>query len=382
VLALAIIAAVLAGIGALQCLAGAASVARFARSRMAGPTARPAVTILKPLHGDEALLEAALESVCRQDYAVFQIVFGVQDPADPAIRVVRRLQSRYPGRDLALVVDGTQHGPNRKVSNLINMRQAARHDFLVIADSDIVCAPDYLARIVAASEPAGTGLVSTLYAGLPARPILSARMGATQITHAFLPGALLARGMGRRDCLGATMALHRDTLASIGGLEALVGHLADDNALGRLVAGLGLDVRLADTVPLTIVGEPTLRALFRHELRWARTIRVLVPGAFAASALQYPIAWALLALVLGAGALWAWIVVLLAWAVRIAAALAVDRALARRLPHDPPGGVAITAPIWLLPLRELMSVAVMVASYAGRDVDWRGHRMRADDPAV
>lgn len=375
---LAIIAAVLAGIGAAQCLAGAASVARFSRRRMAGPATLPAVTVLKPLHGDETLLEDALASVCRQDYAAFQIVFGVQDQADPAIRVVRRLQSRFPGRDLALVVDATQHGPNRKVSNLINMLRVARHDFLVIADSDIVCARDYLTRIVAASEQAGTGLVTTLYAGLPAPPDFPARMGATQITHSFLPGALLARAMGRRDCLGATMALRRDTLAAAGGLEALVGHLADDNVLGRLVAGLGLAVRLADTVPLTIVSEATLGALFRHELRWARTIRVLVPGAFAASVLQYPIAWALLALLLSAGAPWAWTLVLLAWAVRAGAALAVDRALRRRLP----AGVAIAAPIWLLPLRELMSVAVMVASYAGRNVEWRGHRMRADDPAV
>ncbi len=203
-------------------------------------------------------------------------------------------------------------------------------------------------------------------------------MGATQITHSFLPGALLARALGRRDCLGATMALRRGTLAAAGGLEALVGHLADDNALGRLVAALGLSVRLADTVPLTIVGETTLGALFRHELRWARTIRVLVPGAFAASALQYPIAWALLALLLGTGAPWAWALVLLAWAVRATAAAAVDRALRRRLPV----GVATAAPIWLLPVRELMSVAVMVASYAGRSVEWRGHRMRADDPVV
>ncbi len=136
-LALAIIAAVLAGIGAIQCLAGAASVFRFCRRRVAGPTTLPAVTILKPLHGDETLLEDALASVCRQDYAAFQVVFGVQDQADPAIRVVRRLQSRFPGRDLALVVDATQHGPNRKVSNLINMLRVARHDVLVIADSDM-----------------------------------------------------------------------------------------------------------------------------------------------------------------------------------------------------------------------------------------------------
>ncbi len=376
-LALAGLAAALAGIGAGQCAAGAAAAIRFCRRPLAPAQPGPPVTVLKPLHGDEPLLDAALGSVCRQDYAEFQVVFGVQDEADPAIRAVRRLQSRFPGRDLALVVDPTQHGANRKVGNLINMLRVARHDFLVIADSDLQCAPDYLSRIVAALRTEGTGLVTTLYAGLPAGPLLPARLGATQITHAFLPGALLARAMGRQDCLGATMALRRETLAAIGGLEALVGHLADDNALGRKVAGLGLAVRLADTVPLTTVPEATFAALFRHELRWARTIRALVPAGFAASALQYPIAWALLSVLLSVGAVWAWAVVLAAWVVRAASAWTIDRALARRLPRDP----AVAAPIWLLPLRDLMSLAVMAASYAGLEVDWRGHRMRADGPA-
>ncbi len=371
------LAAALAGIGAGQCVAGALAVARFCRRPLALPNSGPPVTVLKPLHGDEPLLDAALGSVCRQDYAEFQVVFGVQDAADPAIRSVRRLQSRFPGRDLALIVDPTQHGPNRKVGNLINMMRAARHDILVIADSDLRCAPDYLSRIVASLRTQGTGLVTTLYAGLPAGPMLPARLGATQITHGFLPGALLARAMGRQDCLGATMALRRETLAAIGGLEALVGHLADDNALGRKVAGLGLAVRLADTVPLTTVPEATFPALFRHELRWARTIRALVPAGFAASALQYPIAWALLAVLLSVGAVWAWAVLLAAWAMRAASGWAVDRALARRLPRDP----VVAAPIWLLPLRDLMSLAVMAASYAGLEVDWRGHRMRADGPA-
>ena len=371
----------LAGVGALQCLAGAVAVLRFAHRRARVPAVLPGVTILKPLHGDEPLLEEALASVCRLDYPALQIVCGVQDPADTAIPVVRRLQSRFPRRDIALVVDPTQHGANRKVSNLINMMGTARHDVLVIADSDVLCAPDYLTRIIAELEPVGTGLVTVLYAGLPARAALPSWLGATQITHLFLPGALLAHAMGRRDCLGATMALHRRTLAAIGGLNALVDHLADDNMLGRLVTGLGLDVRLAGTVPLTVVGEATLAFLFRHELRWARTIRVLVPGPFAASALQYPIAWAILALLLSTGLPWAWAMLVLAWAVRAVAARVVDHALARRLPPDPPG-VAMAAPIWLLPLRDLMSVAVMIASYAGRGVDWRGHRMRADDPAL
>jgi ceramide glucosyltransferase len=194
------------------------------------------------------------------------------------------------------------------------------------------------------------------------------QLGAAQINQYFLPGALLARAMGRQDCLGATMALRQETLERIGGLPALVNHLADDNVLGRLVQGLGLKVALADTIPATTVAESTLRALWRHELRWARTIRALVPAQFAASVLQYPLAWAALAVPLSAGAPWSWAWFAAALAMRALAARAVDRAL----------GLAKRTPFWLLPLRELMSVAVMAASYAGRQVDWRGHTLQAE----
>jgi ceramide glucosyltransferase len=167
---LAAIAFLLAGIGALQCLAGWLSVQRFASRPRRPARARPPVTVLKPLHGDEPGLEQALETLCQQRYPLYQVVFGVQDPADPAAGVVRRLQSRFPGRDLTLVVDATQHGRNRKIGNLINMLPAARHEIVVIADSDLYVQPDYLERLVAAMESPGVGLVTTLYAGTPPLP--------------------------------------------------------------------------------------------------------------------------------------------------------------------------------------------------------------------
>ena len=337
------------------------------------------VTVLKPLHGDEPLLEAALGSVCRQDYPALQVVFGVQDAADTALPLVRRLQARFPSCDTAVVVGAGGRGPNRKVANLINMLPAAKHDVLVIADADIHVAPDWLHRLVAALEEPGVGLVTTVYTGVPVGPLppppsregrgrpLIGALGAAQINHYFLPGALMARAMGRQDCLGATMMLRRETLERIGGFAALVDHLADDNVLGRLVQGLGLRVELAETIPATTVPETTLLALWRHELRWARTIRALEPAAFAASVLQYPLVWGALAVLLGGGATWtlAWFV--LVWATRAAAVRGVDRALA----------LANRSPLWLLPLRELMSVVVMAVSYAGRRVDWRGHTLEA-----
>jgi ceramide glucosyltransferase len=287
--------------------------------------------------------------------------------------VVHRLQARFPACDIALVVDPAQHGENRKIGNLINMLPAAAHPVLVIADSDIHVQPDYLERLVANLEQPGIGLATTLYAGLPADRSLAARLGATQITHGFLPGALLARAVGRQDCLGATMALRRETLARIGGFPALVDHLADDNILGRRVQDLGLSVRLADTVPLTTVPETRLRALFRHELRWARTISALAPAPFAASALQYPLVWALLGVAATGGAPWSLGVFCLAWLIRAVAAAGIDHALLQRL-----GESDFSVPVSLLPFRDLFSAAVMLVSYAGKQVDWRGYRLQAD----
>src|ERR1700733_6004882 len=228
--------AVLACLGLLQCLAGVSVVWRFAKGRGQGVLSSrpPAVTILKPLCGDEPLLEEALTSCFSQDYPTFQIVFGIQNPKDPALGVLERVRQRFPARDVAVVVDPTPHGPNRKVANLINMLPSARHGIGVISDSDLHLPPDYLERLVVCLERPGTGLVTSLYIGVPPTAKgWAARMGATQISHCFLPGVLLSRALGREDCLGSTAMLHRDTLERTGGLRGLVQLLAEDNVLGQ-----------------------------------------------------------------------------------------------------------------------------------------------------
>ena len=362
----------LTGMGVAQSAAGWLALQRFARRAVPVPVSRPPVTILKPLHGDEPMLEAALASFCAQDYPEFQIVFGLQDPADPALHVLRRLRARFPGLDMSVVVDPATHGTNRKIANLINMMPQARHGMLVVADSDIHAEPDYLDRLVASLQQPGVGLVTTLYAGVPGNGTLTGRLGAAQINHAFLPGALLARAMGRQDCLGATMALTRSTLERVGGLAALSNHLADDAVLGRLVQALGLSVALASTVPSTTVPETHMPALFEHELRWARTVQSLVPAAFAMSVVQFPLFWAALTLGLSGGAAWAWLAFTAAWMVRGAAAHGINRVL----------GVASPLTIWCLPFRDLLSVTVILASYRSDRVAWRGQVMRATRPSL
>jgi ceramide glucosyltransferase len=283
--------------------------------------------------------------------------------------MVRRMQRRYPHIEIDLVIDPTPHGTNRKVANLINMLPSAHHELLVIADSDLHCAEDYLQQIVAGFDDPKIGLVTTLYAGLAANGSLAARLGASAINHGFLPGALMSRDLGRQDCLGATMALRRATLTAIGGFQALVDHLADDNVLGEKVRALGLGIRIAGTVPATTVPETTLSALFRHELRWSRTILSLVPVAFALSSIQFPLFWAMLAWLVSGNA-WVGLLVPLSWAVRALAARGIDRSLGL-VRHR----LASPVPLLLLPLRDAMSMASILASYASDKVEWRGQMM-------
>jgi ceramide glucosyltransferase len=364
-------------LGTAQTLLGLVLVRAFARRRSLPPaTALPPVTVLKPVCGEEALLEDALISFCLQNYPRFHMVVGAQDPRDPAIATARRVRTMFPGR-IDIVVDPTPHGANGKISNLINMLPYARHDLLVIADSDLHVRPDYLRQVVAALRQPGCGLVTTVAGGEAAVRGPAARLGATHISHNFLPGALLAAAMGRQDCLGGTMALTRQTLDRAGGLDALVDHLADDNLLGQLVARLGLSTRLAATLPVVTVQERSLRAVWLHELRWARTIGRLVPVRFCLSSVQYPLFWTGLAVLLTGGAAWALACFAAAWAVRAGVVLAIDASLKnlRARPAHP-------TPAWLLPVRDVLSVLEICCSYFGNRVLWRGRIMHAGKVTV
>jgi ceramide glucosyltransferase len=359
-------------IGVLQQFLGTLLIRRFSKTPAVVPAKRPTVSILKPLCGTEPLTEIALESFFLIDYPAFQLVFGVQNPADPVLDIVAMLRARYPERDVAVVVDATLHGSNRKVSNLINMLPAAKYETLVMSDADIHVPPYFLDRIVTALAEPGVGLVTTLYSALPGTPHLATLLGANQINYTFLPGALLARTLGRQDCLGVTMALTRGVLAEVGGLQAVANNLADDQVLGRLVISRGYKLTLAQVIPATTVPEADFRALFRHELRWARTIRHLVPLPYAASVLQISLFWALLAVLGDGGSLAAWALFMLVLILRYVSARQIDAAL----------NLAKSGDAWLFLVRDICSVAIFILCYIGNQVDWRGQVMRADPGAV
>ncbi len=365
---IAFITAFFALIGMAQQFFGAILVEQNCKKLRANPNNATPVSIFKPLYGSDTLTELALESFFLLDYPVYQLIFGVQNDTDPVLKVLANLRTKYPSCDVAVMVNDTLHGQNRKVSNLINMKPLAKHEIIVLSDADVHVPPYYLNAVVAALEEPGTGLVTTLYTGLPEDGRLANILGAAQLNYNFLPGALLARRLGRQDCMGVTMALREATLNQIGGLEALSNYLADDQVLGRLVLATGQKIVLAPVIPATSVTEQNLNALFRHELRWARTIRALVPGAYMGTIFQMPLFWASLAVACSALGIWSLLVFAGALGVRAYTARRIDAAL----------GITLRQNIWVFLLRDFFSTLIYIASFMGNRVEWHGQPMIAD----
>lgn len=351
--------------GWVYLLGAGLAVMRFARRGLPSAAEQPAVSILKPLHGAEPGLYENLRSFAEQDYPMRQIVLGVNDPQDGALATARRLVREYPEGEVAVVVDGKICGSNGKVANLENMLPAARHDVLVLADSDMRVERRYLAAVTAPLGDPGVGLVTCLYQGVPTGGIWS-ELGAMQINFGFLPGALAGAALGvGRGCFGATIALRRQTLERIGGFARIRDELADDHRLGDAVREAGLAVALSRYVVEAQVTEPSLAALWRHELRWARTVRAVAPAAYAGSIVTHPLAVAALVATLTGFDLTACAVVGITYVLRWREARVTAGALGLRAARP-----------WLLPVRDVLSFAVFVASFFARTVFWRDRHFR------
>jgi len=351
--------------GCLIMLMAAVALPRPSLLKWITTGAAPAVTILKPLHGDEAGLFENLASFCEQDYGgPVQIVFGVAREDDPAVAVVERLRQSYPGRMLELVIDGRAAGSNPKVANLINMSSRIAHDIVVLADSDIRVAPDYLSRIVIALQHAGNGAVTCPYYGISTGSLWS-RLAQLHVDGHFLPGVVLGSKLHlTRPCLGSTIALHRPSLNAIGGIEAVADCLADDYELGAALVERGEPVALLPFAVGHVCGESSLRELWQHELRWMLTIRTIDLPGYCGWTVTHAFPLALIALCFGAGwpAIWLGLVAL---GCRAIVLLAVERSYG--LP---------ARSYWLIPLRDLLSFAVFMAGFLAQDVNWKGRRYK------
>ena len=328
------------------------------------------VTVLKPLCGAEPRLEDNLAGLCTQTHPCYQLVFGVRAPDDPAIAVVERLARRFPRVDMRLVVDPRIHGCNRKVSNLINMMHAARHPWLVLADSDIAVEPDYLARVTAPLAAPDVGIVTCLYRGRPLDGFWP-RIGAFFIDTWFAPSVKVASSGGSSAfAFGATIAVRASTLRAVGGVEVLKNRLADDYRLGELTRELGLRTVLSDVCVATDVTEGGLRALWARERRWMQTIQSLNPLGYSCAFITFTLPMLALGVALAPTT----------WNV----ALALAGAAARLGLHwrQPAPGVPAPGHARYAPLRDGLLLAEWLCAFIGTTARWRGHRLPIDTGRV
>ncbi|HEV2037025.1 MAG TPA: bacteriohopanetetrol glucosamine biosynthesis glycosyltransferase HpnI [Candidatus Eremiobacteraceae bacterium] len=336
----------------------------------------PPVTVLKPLCGAEPELFENLSSFCDQDYPSFQVVFGVRDPDDPAADVARRVIERFPDRDLSLVIDNHVRAANLKMANVLNMTANAKHDILIVADSDVKVLRSYLRDVVAPFADERVGAVTTLYRAQPsasegeharAHPVPT--LAAMFVNEHFAPSALVAVALSPMDfCLGATMAVTRKALESIGGFQAVASYLADDQMLGKLVRAQGLRVELAAHVVETTVVDADLPALWAHELRWARTMHAAQPLGYSFSFITYALPLAVLYALVDGSALVGAGVVAVTLTLRVALHYAARSAL----------DVSTTDAPWLIFVRDALGLGVWAAHFFGRGVRWRDRLFTID----
>ncbi len=358
------------GVSMAYGVAALVAVARLTRLRPKRPDDfTPPVTVLKPVKGlDPGQLEN-FRSFFRQDYPSYQILFGVADPKDPAVPVIQQVLAEHPEADARLVLCPNLLGPNAKVSKLHQMAAEARHEILIVSDSDTRVAPDYLRHVAAPFADPAVGLATAFYrGGAPAG--LAAHLERLCIHALFVPGALVACLLDGQITfgLGATLAVRRKVLEDLGGFAAFTHVLAEDYLLANRAVAAGATVALADTVVDCVLGRIPFQAFFARQVRWARTNRCCRPLGYLGSFLRHGLALSLLLLLLS-GPTPLSLALLGASTCLQAAVTWVVSARVLRAP-DPARG------LWLLPLADILSIALWVLAFAGNTITWRGLRYR------
>ena len=321
------------------------------------------ISILKPLAGVDEGLEENLRTFFQQDYPDFEILFAVRNPEDPAIAVVERLSARYPAVPSRMIVTGEPPYPNAKVFSLDHMLAAARHDLLIMADSDIRVTPTMLSTIAAEFQDPRLGLATCPYRAVPGRSFWNT-LEALGLNTEFIGGVLVARMLdGMKFALGPTIAVRRATLCGIGGFPALKDFLAEDFVMGKLAAERGDGVILSSYVIEHRIGAQALAANLKHRLRWNRSTRRSRPAGYIGQVFTNPLPLALL-LYAARPAWWPMLaatILLRAAAGWATAGLVLRDPLTRRL-------------FFLVPLQDVIGFLVWVAGFFGNTILWRGRK--------
>ncbi|MBR8837713.1 MAG: bacteriohopanetetrol glucosamine biosynthesis glycosyltransferase HpnI [Stigonema ocellatum SAG 48.90 = DSM 106950] len=331
------------------------------------PNFHPPITILKPICGLDRDAYENLASFCQQDYPDYQIVFSVRDPQDFGVAVVKQIIDDFPKLDIQLVVSDRTIGTNFKVSNLDNAITVAKHEILLIADSDIRVGRDYLQRVVQPLHDNKVGVVTCLYRSLAHGwvTILEA-IGTSTDFHA---GVLVSKQLeGIKFAFGSTIAIRREVLKVIGGFEAIADYLADDFQLGYLPAQEGYKVVLSDYVVEHVLDKSTVADAIKHQIRWARCIRVSRPWGYLGLIFTYGTVTSLLLLIATGGSMLGWAGLIITWTTR----LVMGWVVGVKILNDP----VAKKFLWLIPLRDCISFAIWCYGFFGSTIEWRGRRLK------
>ena len=332
----------------------------------------PAITLLKPLKGCDATTAESFRSLFIQNYpGQIQILFGVADASDPVCQIVRELIEKNPGCDAQLVVCTKSLGANGKVSTLVQLERLAKHPLILVSDADVRVPPDFLANLAAPLRNPKTGLVNCFYR--LANPVTAAmRCEAIAINADFWSQVLQSASLKPLDfALGAVMLTRRNLLEEIGGFSALADCLADDYQLGHRIARKGHHIALCPVVVECWVAPMNWGDVWKHQLRWARTIRVCQPVPYFFSILSnatlWPLLW-LLAAPLPSKMLCAPLAAIALLLIRIVIAQNLQRRFIQSRDS--------LAPPWLVPVKDLLQAAIWLGAFIGNTVEWHGQRMK------
>jgi ceramide glucosyltransferase len=327
----------------------------------------PAVTILKPICGLDRDAQANLASFCQQDYPEYQIIFAVRDRHDPVIELIQKMIQQFPDVDMQLVVSDRIIGANLKVSNLANAVTAAKHEILLIADSDIRVGKDYLQRVIQPLQDQSVGVVTCLYRSLAQGWVTT--LEAVGTATDFHAGVLVNNQLsGIKFAFGSTIVIRQQVLKAIGGFGAIADYLADDFQLGHLPALAGYKVLLSDYIVDHILDTTTLADAIQRQIRWARCIRVSQPWGYLGLLFTYGTVTSLFFLIATGGSTLGWIVLVVTWVTR----LLMGWVVGVKILHDP----VAKKFLGLIPGRDLVSFAIWFLGFVGSTIQWRGQQLK------
>lgn len=345
------------------------AVARFRRAARVAPAAElnPGVSLLKPLHGAEPGLNEHLATFFDQDYPNFEILFCARHDEDAGLAIARKVAARHPDVAVRFLTSGEPTAPNAKILSLERMALAARHNILVISDSDVRVQRNYIREVVAPFAAQSVGAVTCLYRGVAAEGGLWSRIEAAAMSVEMSAGVLVSDMLQGMDfALGPTMAVRRSCLAEIGGFLPMANYCSDDFLLGNWVAERGHTVVLSHHVIDHVVLHDSFAASMRHQARWMKSTRFSRPKGHFGTALTFSVPFGILAALAAAVMHHPVIAVCLllgSIATRMIMATAVSKQVLRER--------SLWQSVLLYPVRDLLAVFFWLASYGSRKILWR-----------